>query len=60
MSNTCTASMRSVNTAAKANHEKKLSLKDRFIKYVLDNKEYIVGGLSAMNGSIYIPDRSER
>lgn len=58
MSNTCTAAMTREN--APVNYKKKPSLKERFVKYILDNQECILGGLSALNGHIYIPDRTRR
>lgn len=58
MSNTCTASMQSVNTSA--NYTKKTSLWDRFKKYLLDNNEIILSGIVSMNGGTYIPRKYER
>ena len=52
MSNTCAATMK---TTTSVNYEKKVSLFERFKKYLLENNEIICAGVITMNGGTYIP-----
>lgn len=48
------------NVKSSENYGKRVSLLERFKKYLLENNEIICAGIIAMNGGIYIPRKYEK